>query len=91
MRIEKMTLRDWDKVKATFNVVTEENITIYNFKVIEGQKGLFVGLPSRGSNGKYFDSVWMSDEMKAKLTDQAIAVFNDSNGNDDDDDDDPII
>jgi DNA-binding cell septation regulator SpoVG len=76
MKVENMTLRDWSPTLATFSIITEEGIKIYRFKIVEGRNGLFISLPSvAGKDGKFFDIIWLKDEMKDKLTAKALDEF----------------
>jgi stage V sporulation protein G len=50
------------KILATVDIRTSEGFIIRGFKVIEGENGLFVGMPSeRTRTGKYIDLVKISD------------------------------
>lgn len=54
MKIDRMTTGTWGKIKAFFDLSTEEGIVIKGFKLIEGINGLFVGMPSvKNAEGKY--------------------------------------
>lgn len=64
--IDRVTLtkKEGTKVKAFVDVVIPspfKGITIRNFKVVEGKKGLFVSLPSRPANvngqTKYYNDI----------------------------------
>jgi len=68
MRVERMYLKEHQSIKATFNLITEENIEIKFLKLIEGKNGDFLSFPSyKGSDDKYHDYVYMSKEMKDDL------------------------
>ena len=76
-----MQLRDWEYTKATFNVLTQDEITIYNFRIVDSGNGPFIGLPQeKGSDGKYFNRVGMSKELKDELTDLALSKFEEIGG-----------
>lgn len=52
----KVFIRENNQLKAFVNIVIEDAFIIRNIKVIEGEKGLFVAMPSRRvSNGEYRD------------------------------------
>ena len=77
MFIERMNKGSWGKVKAFFDVQTQEGFTIKGFKFVEGKNGMFVGFPSeqiRKSND-YHDTVWAERELKDKVTDLANKVY----------------
>lgn len=64
------------KTKAFFDVQVQEGILIKGFSLVEGQKGLFVNcLSEKGKDGKYYDKVVLSPELKKELTDLALAEF----------------
>ena len=77
MKILEMHLSSGNsKLKAFFDVETEEGITIKGFKIAEGASGLFVGNPSeKGTNGKWFDRVMMPKDLKEGLTKLALVEY----------------
>ena len=51
-----MNKGEWGKIKAFFDLRTEEGFVIKGFKLIHGINGLFVGNPSqKGNDGEYYD------------------------------------
>ena len=66
------------KVKAFFDIKTEEGIIIKGFKIIEGTNGLFASVPStKAKDEKYYDDVvFPSKEMKEKLNEMALEAYN---------------
>ncbi|GAB4341117.1 MAG: septation regulator SpoVG [Calditrichia bacterium] len=51
------------KIRAKVDIRTKEGIIIKGFKVIEGENGLFVGMPSERTRlGKYVDTVQIPEE-----------------------------
>ncbi len=81
MKIENMKLRDWDYTKATFNIVTQDEITIYNFRIVDTGKGPFIGLPQeKGTDGEYYNRVGMSRELKDALTALALIKYQEMGG-----------
>ena len=88
MKISKMELRDWKYTKATFNLITKEDISIYNFRIVDTGKGPFVGVPQeQGSDGKYHNRVGMARELKDELTELALSQFEEMGGDTGDDTD----
>ena len=88
MKIENMQLRDWNYTKATFDVVTKEDITIKNFRIVDTGKGSFIGFPQeKGSDGKYYNRVDMAKELKEDLTELALSQFEEMGGDTGDDTD----
>ena len=47
MKIAKMHKGDYGSIKAYFDLMTEEGITIKGFKLVDAGKGMFVGFPSK--------------------------------------------
>ncbi len=67
-----------NNLKAFFDIETSEGITIKGFKIADGKKGLFVGVPSdqdKTDKKKYWDKVLMSKELKQELTDLALEEY----------------
>ena len=68
MQIERMNKGSWGKIKAFFDLQTEDGFTIKGFKMVEGTNGMFVGFPSQKNNdGKYNDTVWADKDLKEKV------------------------
>ena len=77
MKIENMKKGDWGKIKAFFDIVTEEGFTMKGFKLVEGVNGLFAGFPSQqGKDGEYYDTVWADRELKDQVTSAAVKIYN---------------
>ena len=76
-----MNKGDWGKTKALFSIETDEGIVIKGFKIVEGNNGLFVSNPSSYSkkNEKWYDDVWMPEELKDKLSEDALNHFGGNN------------
>ena len=76
MNIERMTKGNWGKIRAFFDLQTEEGFTIKGFKLVEGINGLFVGFPSqKGNDDEYRDTVWAERELKDTLGQLAIKEY----------------
>ena len=68
-----MNKGEWGKIKAFFDVTTEEGFVIKGFKLVQGINGLFVGNPSqKGSDDEYYDTVYADKELKEELSQMAI-------------------
>ena len=81
MFIERMNKGSWGKIRAFFDVQTEEGFTIKGFKLVEGINGLFVGFPSqKGSDGEYKDTIWAMQELKSSVTAIALRVYESPDG-----------
>jgi len=76
LKIERMTKGSWGKIRAFFDLQTEEGFTIKGFKLVEGINGLFVGFPSqKGSDEEYHDTVWADREIKEQVNQLAIKTY----------------
>ena len=71
-----MNKGSWGKIRAFFDLRTEEGFTIKGFKLVEGINGLFVGFPSqKGSDDEYRDTIWAERELKDQVTQMAVKVY----------------
>ena len=68
-----MNKGEWGKIKAFFDLRTDEGFVIKGFKLIHGINGLFVGNPSqKGNDGEYYDTIFAEKELKDELSQIAI-------------------
>ena len=74
-KIEKFAPADKGKIVAFFDVRTADGFLIKGFKLIDGKKGHFVGFPSSGSGGKFFDTVFGSKKLKDALLVQVMDLL----------------
>ena len=73
MKIERLNKGEWGKIKAFFDLRTDEGFVIKGFKLIHGINGLFVGNPSqKGNDGEYYDTIFAEKELKDELSQIAI-------------------
>ena len=71
-----MNKGNWGKVRAFFDLQTEEGFTIKGFKLVEGPSGYFVGFPSqKGNEDQYYDTVWADRELKDKVNQIALKEY----------------
>jgi DNA-binding cell septation regulator SpoVG len=71
-----MNKGSWGKIRAFFDLRTEEGFTMKGFKLIEGINGLFVGFPSqKGSDDEYRDTIWAERELKDQVTQMAVKIY----------------
>ena len=71
-----MNKGSWGKIRAFFDLRTEEGFTMKGFKLVEGINGLFVGFPSqKGSDDKYHDTIWAERELKDQVTQMAVKAY----------------
>ncbi len=61
------------KIRATVDIQTSEGFIIRGFKVVEGENGLFVGMPSeRTRGGKYIDLVRLNDPSLKEMLEALV-------------------
>ena len=76
MKISRMNKGTWGKLRAYFDLTTQDGFTIKGFKLVEGINGLFVGFPSqKGSDEEYHDTVWADREIKENVNQLAIKTY----------------
>ncbi|MFB0515062.1 MAG: septation protein SpoVG family protein [Candidatus Neomarinimicrobiota bacterium] len=76
MQIERINKGQWGKIRAFFDVRTDEGLVVKGFKIVEGSSGPFVGMPSqRGSDGQYYDTVIAEPEVKEEITRLAMEAY----------------
>ena len=84
----RMTKGDWNKTKAYFDVMfvgmsLPFNLTIKGCRLVEGENGLFVSLPSirKEKDGEvdYQQVVYVNDDLKKLIHDSAKARYEDAN------------
>jgi len=77
MKISRMNKGNWGKVRAFFDLTTQDGFTIKGFKLIEGINGLFVSMPSqKGSDDEYYDTIWIdSKELREQLNSLAMSEY----------------
>ena len=71
-----MNKGNWGKIRAFFDLQTDEGFTIKGFKLVEGINGLFVGFPSqKGSDDEYHDTVWADRDVKEQVNQLAVKTY----------------
>lgn len=67
------------KIVANANIVICDTLCIKDIKIINGEKGLFIGMPSvKMKNGEYRDIVYpISKDARKELTEAVLKEFND--------------
>ena len=79
MKITRMNKGDWGKVKAFFDLETEDGFTIKGFKLVEGANGMFAGFPSQqNKDGEYNDTIFADKTVKGKVNQLALEHYNQS-------------
>ena len=91
MKISRMHKGDYGKVRAFFDLETEEGFTIKGFKVVQGSDGLFVGFPSqKDKEGEYNDTIFADKTLKQKLNQLALDYYSRVGSSKSDEDDLPF-
>jgi stage V sporulation protein G len=72
-----VNLRDEERLKAFVNVTFDDVFVIRGLKVIEGQRGVFVCMPSRRmEDGSHRDIAHpITNEFRQEMEDQILAVY----------------
>ena len=81
MQITELRIRkveDEGKLRAYVTVTFDNCFVVHNVKIIEGQNGLFIAMPSRKTaNGEYKDVAHpISPEFRTELQDKIIGEYN---------------
>jgi stage V sporulation protein G len=82
MRIMNMRLYDGgSKIKAFFDIESQEGFLMKGFKIIDGSKGLFISSPSeKDKDGKYWDRIRFSAELTDTVNEKALAEYQNLGG-----------
>ena len=66
------------KMKAVVSITIDDEFVVHDIKVIEGEKGLFIAMPSRkASDGEYKDIAHpINSEMRDRLESAVINKYN---------------
>ena len=68
-RVEK----EGSKLKAFVDLSIGSSLVVKGFKVVDGEKGLFVGMPCRaGKDGKWYDTAFPSTKEKRREISEII-------------------
>ncbi len=76
LRLNRNVEKD-GKLKAYVDITFDECFVIHGLKIIEGQNGLFVAMPSRKMpNGEYKDIVHpVTSELRIELTNEILKEY----------------
>ena len=84
MKISRMTKGEWSKIKAFFDLETQEGFTLKGFKLVEGINGLFVGYPSqKNKDYEYKETIFADKTLKEKVNQLALEHYQNDSSNDD--------
>lgn len=75
IRVRKITKEG--KMKAVVSLTFDEIFVVHDIKVIEGEKGLFIAMPSRkAGDGEYRDIAHpINSEMRDKLQSEILKKY----------------
>ena len=73
----RIHLRDEEKLKAYVTLIFDDSFAIRNVKVIEGNNGLFVAMPSRKRKDGTFQDVAhpLNNEMRETIEKQVLEAY----------------
>ncbi len=73
----RVTIRTDDKLKAFASITFDDCFVIRGLKVIEGNKGLFVAMPSRRRPDGSFQDIAhpINNTMRDKIEDKVIGMY----------------
>jgi DNA-binding cell septation regulator SpoVG len=76
LEIERMNKGEWGKIRAFFDMKTEEGFILKGFKLINGTNGMFVGFPSqKGQDDQYYDTIYADKELKEQVNQAAMKYY----------------
>jgi len=76
MKVSRMNKMEMGKLRAFFDLETEEGFNMKGFKLIEGANGVFVGFPSqKNKDGEYNDTIFADKTLKQKVNQLAVAEY----------------
>ena len=76
MHIERINKGQWGKIRAFFDLRTDEGLVVKGFKIVEGTSGPFVGMPSqKGSDGQYYDTIIAEADLKEEIARLAMEAY----------------
>ncbi|MCX5703198.1 MAG: SpoVG family protein [Candidatus Omnitrophica bacterium] len=78
IQVSRIHKFDGDTKLKAFVDVSFGNIVVTGLRVVDGEKGLFVGMPRhQGKDGKWYNTVYpASKEMQQEINDLVLAAYN---------------
>ena len=75
VRVRKITKEG--KMKAVVSITLDDEFVVHDIKVIEGEKGYFIAMPSKRTFDEQFRDVAhpINPQMRAELEDAILARF----------------
>lgn len=79
MEITKVSIRqvDMNKVKAIASITIDEEFVVHDLRIVEGERGLFVAMPSRKlPNGEFRDVAHpINSETRERIQGAVLAEY----------------
>ena len=74
----KKVEKENSRLRGRANIIVEDCLAIHNIRIIEGNRGLFIAMPSRKDDeGKFVDIVHPIDKETRKMfEEEIIAKYN---------------
>ena len=67
------------KMKAVVSITIDDEFVVHDIKVIEGDKGLFIAMPSKRIGEEYKDIAHpLNIQTRTKISDSILAKYNES-------------
>jgi stage V sporulation protein G len=69
--------KEGSKLKAFVDLSIGDSLIVKGFKVVEGENGLFVGMPSQpGKDGKWYDAAFpTSKEKRQEISELILSAY----------------
>ncbi len=73
LTIERINKGPWGKIMAYFDLRTSDGLVVKGFKLLDGDRGYFIGMPSqKGKDDKYYDQVFCDQDVKEQILELAL-------------------
>ena len=71
-----MSEGSWGKVRAFFDIQTDDGFIIKGLRLVEGVNGKFLAMPSaKGQDGLFYDIVLADKELKEKVLEISLKEY----------------
>ena len=80
MKITDVRIRKVDRegrMKAVASVVFDDEFVVHDIKIVEGERGLFIAMPSRKTNNGDFRDIAhpVSSEVRERIQDAVLKAY----------------
>ena len=79
MKVTDVRIKEIDmgKLKAVASVTFDEVFVVHDIKIIDGEKGLFVAMPSHKTEGMYRDVAHpLNSDFRAYVVEEIMNAYN---------------